>query len=328
MKPLLVTFSVVLLGLALLTFLLVWVRDARVIAVYREKAEKMAAEVGASISGDIMREFAARISSEGVDVTLSNNVAAKLPGPSGQDRRVCLVTFPVSVGEALVCKTEDRQLVIGALAPSPAVDVGESAFAQRYRVFLAGDGAIAEARFRDAATPAALGWASPTILRQLLDFDLQWASLQDGKAELAFAPIDYRNLEALLSVAANFSSACGGRSGTFRPVQRWTGEALPRSPTKPLAVGVAVSLLGSFPAAAILLFLPWTRDMNSETVCGEPDSLIIFSTGDGYNVRCANNWGRSVDPHFWICVLLFAAMAMMVAAAVAATRSRSFVAKQ
>lgn len=314
--PLLV-LSISLIGFSLLSFLLIATTEARARSARRRRAREELRRIGLNVDGDPLASFTLSGRFENMDIRLDSSSRIHLPGPSGRERTVSLVSCPGSTGDLLVCKREDQDDILGVLPDASQVHVGESAFHQRYGVFVGADTQTTSASFREGAIPDAVAWMSPGVVQQLLSLDLQWARLQNGLCQLAFAPIDFTSANSLLLVAANIASGGGGRAGAFQAAEKATAKGQRGSPMIPFGVGAAIALLGGLPATAIVKFVPWLRDLNADDICGKGNTILVINYGDGYGLVCSNDWGRSLALHEWSCALFFIALVLLLATVVA-----------
>lgn len=306
----LLTFSILLACAALAVIGLAFRAQERATAARRASAGQELMTTGLDLSGDPLHAFTLRGEVVGLEMTLQAKTTAKLPGSSGIEREVCLVTFPVSMPDFVTCRLEDQDLIMGVLPSVPQLASGYSELDHRYVVFASGDERTGASGFRTGPEARALRWATGSTIQQLLDFQLQWARVQRGSCELALAPIRHRDAAGAIRLAWSFAAGdhtcrlvrSGGLGTAARP---------PQSLALEVWLGVAVP---AFFVGFVLGFSSPLRDLNSEEMCGAGDHLVIVDNGDSTNVACAGNHGRDVDLHFASCGALGVALLFFVAA--------------
>src|SRR5690349_391649 len=131
----LIVYCLPVIALALVIFLLVLLANARDQLARRAAAADDLSELGLDLTGDALASFSLRGRRDGLDLVLKSSVTAPLPGPSGREQTVCLVTFETSMPDFVVCKRLDQDAVMGALPAVPQLKASHSAFDQSYAIF-------------------------------------------------------------------------------------------------------------------------------------------------------------------------------------------------
>lgn len=268
----------------------------------RRQAEADAAakltEAGLGANGDLLGAFNAR-PLEGVDVVVKNRQSQTRPGASEPTGTACIARVEVALEDQIVCKVSEADLVMGPLPAVPRVRTGHAPFDEAYTVFVGSAGGAPSGSYRAAPVAGGASWAQPPILEALLELDLLWLRVQEGRAELAFPPLEVEDVARAVAIAIAIEHAAIGRPypalargpRTLRPPWRDVGNAVGE-------VWGAGLLFGIAPVGVVLSFVPPLRNLNAEIVCGPGDRIVTVSAGDGATLECANHPEKSLILHW------------------------------
>lgn len=233
----LLPYSLPLIALALLIFVVVLYMDAGDRKIRRSLAASDLSKLSLRVTGDPLDTFSLGGRHGGMELELSSNRSAPLPGPSGREQNVCLITFDVNVPDFVCCRRSDRDAVMGALPAVPELRTGHQAFDEVYAVFSRDAETDDAAGFRTAPDRAPRWWVPAPVLEQLTELGLEWARVQQGRAELAIKPVHSGMAARALVAARNLASPATeaaaplppqrpARSGGASPVRPcWSADA-------------------------------------------------------------------------------------------------------
>jgi hypothetical protein len=309
----LIVYCVPIIVLAFVIFAIVLLVDTRDRLTRRAAAAGDLAKLGLELTGDALDSFSLRGRHEGMDLVLKSSTSAPLPGPSGRERTVCLVTFEVSMPDFVVCKRSEQDAVMGALPTVPHLRTGHSAFDREYAVFSQAGDSDGTAGFRTAPAQSPRWWVPEPVVEQLLDLGLEWARVQHGRAELAMKPVHSGTAARAIGAACNLAKAMTAPTVPLPPPGT-TRAAAGTSPWVPALAGGGLSLFGLVFGGPLLGFLPLIRDAWSTDVCGAHSRLVILDHGDSYSVGCDKGYrgNYSIDAYYFSCGILFVAVALVL----------------
>lgn len=286
-----------------------------------EKAERARAEAeargtieatGLAVDGNPLGSYSLRGQFATVDLVLDNGKAEKLPGPSSETSTVCMVRVDAPLPDMVVCSASEIDRVMGPLPSAERVRTGHAGFDARYAVFIARE----QSHYRGVEPASAGPWAAPATLDRLLDLDLAWMRVREGKVEIALAVLSPEDVARGLAVGANVARASRGEALIdVRP-----GVVEPR-PLVPGSMGGciawmitgAVGLIGGFVAS----FFEFFREIDQEAVCGQGAKLLHTTSdsdgGTNHDFHCSNNQdGALILLHCLSCMLIVGAICALV----------------
>ncbi|MEZ4299920.1 MAG: hypothetical protein R3B70_33540 [Polyangiaceae bacterium] len=308
--------AVVLLAVAIVG---IWLVDRAESAYQARKRKRWSAELertGLALEGDPLGAFELQGTLEGVSLTLENTAGRKLPGASGAERTVCALTFEVPLPDLVVCSRADTDAVMGPLPAVPRTLTGDTGFDTAYSVFVSPQPVESSGDFRTAAGAQALAWARPEALEQLRSASLQWLRVQDRSCQLMLAPVDAASARVALSLALSFARAASGRDPLKALPPERVGPAKGDSATRPLVVGGAVAGFGTFVIWPLAAFLPWTRALTEDWVCGPGAKILVSSSSHGsstsYGLYCSNAHETPLWPHYLSVVMFCIASTLLL----------------
>lgn len=302
----LLPYTLSIIGLALLIFGIVLYLDVAERARRRSWAARDLSRLNMELTGDPLASFSLRGRHGGMDLVLEASASAPLPGPSGQERTVCLMKFEANMSDFVLCKRSDQDAVMGAFPAIPELRTGHSAFDQSYAVFSRAEETDATAGFRTAPARAPR-WCVPTpVLEQLIELGVEWARVQQGRAELAIRPVHSGAAARGLAMARSLAGAATEHVAPLPP------EGAARAPT---GVSPVISLLvgGTWAFFSFLIGLfalsptAIMRSVCSREICGADGPLVV--SGDSY--RCTYAMGLPTDLYPVSCGLFVTAVVLL-----------------
>jgi hypothetical protein len=286
--------------LALATILSFLLRRAGREERRRAEAEATAelTEAGLRAEGKVLGGYVAR-PIDGADVVLTNRTSPTRPGAVESIGSACVVTVAAPLPDQLVCKASEADLVMGPLPAAPRLRTGYAPFDEAHAVFVGAADREVSASYRDAPESSAIPWARPPLLDALLDLELLWMRVREGRAELVFPPLEPVDVgrAAALAIAV-------GQTAQGKPAPALArGPRATRAPLRDAAFAVTVAwvaglLVGIAPVGILLCFLSPLRVLDAELVCGPGDRIVTVSAGEGATLECDGHPDRFLALHW------------------------------
>lgn len=279
-----------------------------------DAAARLAA-AGLQAKGELLGTFVAR-PVDGLEVVLTNRTPQTRPGASEPTGTACVARIAVPLVDQIVCKAAEADLVMGPLPAVPRVRTGYAPFDDVYAVFVGvAGGAPDGGSYRAAPVAGDIPWAQTPLLESLLELELHWLRVQEGRADLVFPALEIEDVGRAAALAAAVEHAAAGRPA---PVLT-RGPRIIRPPRGDVGVWTALAWgLGVFPGLLVgmlLTFAPPLQDLDA-WVCGAGDRIITASSdlGDGtsYGCRCAGHPENSLALHYLGSGLLGMALVVLI----------------
>ncbi len=195
------TIDAVLLAIAAVATPLV----ARAVRADRRRAEADAAAkfapAGLLANGDLLGCFVAR-PLEGTDVIVTDRTRHMRPGAKPPGDEVCLAVLDLPLVDHIVCRAADADAVMGPLPAVPRLHTGHAPFDGEYAVFVGVTGNAQPAgSYRAAPVASDVPWALLVVLDRFMELGLSWMRVRDGRAELAFPPLEVEDVGRAAALA-------------------------------------------------------------------------------------------------------------------------------
>jgi hypothetical protein len=262
-------------------------------------ATKLLELTGLAVSGDVLDTFVLRGLVNGVEVELTNRQSKTRPGVSDGEMTTCVVRVALPIVDQMVCKVVDVDQIMGPLPTTPRIRTGHDPFDAVYAIFVVATGETVGGSYRSISTSRPPPWAQSSLLDRLLELDLLWLRVQEGKAELVFPPLPVEEVGRAALLAAGV--ALGSSAKTLPPFAvgapaRWLpwphNDAAFSGPWGPWAICPLIAVAGG----AVLSFVPAIRGLDDEFICGRGDYMAEVAAGDSTWLECANH------PDKWLFV--------------------------
>lgn len=290
---------------------------ARRLVVARDLARvnDILARTGLEVAGNVLGSYVLTGRAHGIDLVVDNGSSQRRPGPGDESAVVCALRFAASMSDLVICRASEVDAVMGALPSAPRVRTGHARFDSGYAVFVGG---AASAEYRGPA-PIDLGaFAAPKILDRLVELDLRWMRVQDGKVELALTKLEPEDVARAVDLAASVARTTRGEP----PLDVAAG---PRETRMPLrlpgnpAIAWGAATLAMFCGIPVA-FVPALRDLNAESVCGPGATIRSVGCGDGGCLECSNAPDSWVLGHYASVLFLVFALTSAIILSVMAAR--------
>lgn len=202
-----------------------WVRifhtrrvDTAIAAQRRHLIDDLERETGMTVEGDVLEAFTIRGALQGIEFSLENNAATKVPGPSSEQRSCALVELGAAIPDMVVCSLGDVDAVMGPIPSVPRTLTGDTTFDAAYAIFTATPTGEAPGGFRTTQAADALAWAKPDVLRQCIALGMLWFRVRGARGQLAAPPTNCKRAHQILTLAVNIALAAAGRPIVEMPV--------------------------------------------------------------------------------------------------------------
>jgi len=266
---------------------------------------------GLELKGDPADEYELSGTAHGVRMQVKNRASETTPGvTANKSQSVCIIRFDVALVDQIVCPLSDADSVMGPLPSSPRVRTELAAFDNAYAAFL--QKGQDESAYRGGETHAVLGGVPNAILERLLELDLRWARVKEGKCELAFAPLEAADVVRAVRVAARIAN---GKDEPKLTIDSGAKRA-PRDDFRSLSgLSVGVTWFLSFVAAIVVTpllapALSLFKEPGGRIFCD--GSALVYTSSSHKYIQCANDPARGLFVYYFVCFLIILGLMITV----------------
>jgi hypothetical protein len=152
---------------------------------------------------------------DGVDVRIRNGARLHPPGVTTEDAApaVCSVTMAADLDDAIFCKVDQADAIVGPLPTARRVRTGHALFDHRYAIFLSPSAERREGGFRSAPVERSFATLPTDVFDTLIDLGAEWGRCQEGHVQIVTAQLSSVDLPRACSLAARVA----GRPGPAIP---------------------------------------------------------------------------------------------------------------